>query len=161
MASGAINLTYPFALNEWHHVVTVGDGNSLNLYFDGALTAAANSPTASYGTSSYSFNIGGGGVYDGSGNWFKGQIDEVALWRRALSSNEVVQLLRGASGSQVSFSTNILKPRLRNTIPSIFDHGVMERPRVHSRRFYQPHVNYTDTGTLPGGRWYRLVVNPQ
>ncbi len=104
---GSINFTYPFPLNEWHHVATVGDGTSLKLYFDGILSSTANAPTTGYGTSPYNFNIGGGGVYDASGNWFKGQIDEVALWRRALSSNEVAQLLSGNSGSQVSFATNI------------------------------------------------------
>jgi len=104
---GYINIAYPFPLNEWHHLAAAGDGSSLKLYFDGVLNSTANAPTAGYGSSTYNFNIGGGGVYDPSGNWFKGQIDEVAFWRRALASNEVSQLLVGGSGSQVSFATNI------------------------------------------------------
>jgi len=30
----------------------------------------------------FGFNIGGGGVFDGTGNFFNGQIDEVAIFDR-------------------------------------------------------------------------------
>jgi len=32
-----------------------------------------------YGTSSYNFNIGGGGIFNSAGDYFKGNIDEVAV----------------------------------------------------------------------------------
>ena len=41
------------------------------------------------GSNSFDFNIGGGGVWDASGNWFDGQMDEVAIWNRSLSATEI------------------------------------------------------------------------
>src|SRR5262249_3485980 len=35
------------------------------------------------------FNIGGGGIWDSSGNWFNGWLDEVAFYDKALSAAEV------------------------------------------------------------------------
>ena len=34
----------------------------------------------------------GGGVFNPSGNYFKGQIDDVAVWFRALATNEITAL---------------------------------------------------------------------
>ena len=40
-------------------------------------------------------NSGGGGVFDGTGNFFNGQIDDVALWDVALSETEVAAIANG------------------------------------------------------------------
>jgi hypothetical protein len=101
---GAINQTYPFPNNQWHHVAATGDGINLALYFDGNLAATAPSPTPNYGSSGFNFNIGGGGVFDPTGNPFLGQIDEVAVWYRALSAKEVSNLLSDSSAGQIDFS---------------------------------------------------------
>jgi hypothetical protein len=95
-SGGSLNLAYPFPINEWHHVAVVGDGSNLRIYLDGTLRATGGSATTSYGASSYPFNIGGGGVFDASGNWFNGQIDEVAVWLRALTAEEIQQQYQAA-----------------------------------------------------------------
>ena len=59
--------------------------------------------TATFGNSEFNFNIGGGGVYDPTGNWFQGQIDEVAVWWRALSTNELATLM-ATNAEQVSYT---------------------------------------------------------
>ena len=105
--SGSITVPYPFPNNEWHHVAATGDGVDLALYFDGNLAATAPSPTADYGTSGYNFNIGGGGVFDPSGNPFLGQIDEVAVWYRALGPSDISDLVFGFSAAPIDLSTNI------------------------------------------------------
>ena len=120
---GQIDTAYPFPDNEWHHVVAVGTGRALELYYDGNLAASTPGSVASYGASGFDFNIGGGGVFDASGNPFLGQIDEVAVWDRALTAGEIGDLLTGGPGVPVDFGPSIatdLRPVLWNVNSSAF-----------------------------------------
>ena len=105
--AGSVSATYPYANNTWHYIMAVGGGGQLVLYFDG-MPVKTNSPiTASnFGESEYDFNIGGGGVFDPTGNYFKGQLDEVAVWFRALATNEIAALL-ATNAEQVSYTNYI------------------------------------------------------
>ncbi|SHI50114.1 Cadherin domain-containing protein [Rubritalea squalenifaciens DSM 18772] len=76
------------AANQWHHVVVVGDGSSLKIYIDGVLAGSGGNNTTSYGSSPYSFNIGGGGIWDSSGNSFTGEIKDVRVYYRAVDITE-------------------------------------------------------------------------
>ena len=86
---GSLNTAYSFPDNEWHHVATIADGTSLKTYYDGVLAGTGGSATANYGNSSFNVNIGGGGVFDGSGNFFPGQIDEVAIFTNAIPAARI------------------------------------------------------------------------
>jgi CotH kinase protein/Concanavalin A-like lectin/glucanases superfamily/Lamin Tail Domain len=90
---GSVSAAYPFPNNQWHYIMAVGSGSQLSLYFDGNLAGSTSISAANYGGSEYNFNIGGGGVFDPTGNFFQGQIDEVAVWFRALATNEISALL--------------------------------------------------------------------
>jgi spore coat protein CotH len=103
---GQVSYTYPYPANEWHHVAAVGGNGALQLYVDGSLVGSSSVDIQTFGTSEFFFNIGGGGVWDASGNFFKGRIDEVAVWFRALSTSELSQLVTSAASS-VSFTPNI------------------------------------------------------
>ena len=48
--------------------------------------------SADYGESTYGFNIGGSGVWDTTGNWLEGQLDEVRVYSRALLQAEIGSL---------------------------------------------------------------------
>ncbi|MEZ6116901.1 MAG: LamG-like jellyroll fold domain-containing protein [Pirellulaceae bacterium] len=67
-------------------LAAIGDGFEIRLYIDGEEVAIGGSevveptPVDSYGFSDFPFNVGGGGVFDGTGNQFTGIIDEVAVW---------------------------------------------------------------------------------
>ncbi|MGC8742605.1 MAG: lamin tail domain-containing protein [Verrucomicrobiia bacterium] len=110
---GSLNVNYTFPLNEWHFVAVVGNGSTLKIFFDGVLQGTGGSPTSSYGSSTYPFNIGGGGVFDSSGNQFVGDIDEVAVWFRALSDEEVGQLYRNSFGGSIPY-TQYIKTDVKN-----------------------------------------------
>lgn len=86
---GSLDTTYSFDRNTWHHVASVGTGTELQTYFDGVLINKTSATTASYGSSGFKVNIGGGGVFDGSGNWFAGRIDEVAIFDKAVTAEQV------------------------------------------------------------------------
>ena len=120
---GQIDSAYPFPNNEWHHVVAVGTGQALEIYYDGNLAATAPGSVASYGASGFNFNIGGGGVFDPTDNPFLGEIDEVSVWDRALAADEIGRLLAGGSGIPVDFGPSIatnLRPAMWNVNSSAF-----------------------------------------
>jgi hypothetical protein len=104
--AGSATATYPYANNTWHYVTAVGGNGLLSLYFDGVLAKSTTISASNFGESEYDFNIGGGGVFDPTGNYFKGQIDEVAVWFRALATNEITGLL--ASNADFVSYTNYI-----------------------------------------------------
>ncbi|MFW6163454.1 MAG: LamG domain-containing protein [Planctomycetota bacterium] len=79
----------------WQHIAVTGDGTVRRIYIDGVKKAEDFDTKASYGSSGYGFNIGGAGIWDGGGNWFNGQIDDVAVLDHALSPTEVGYLADG------------------------------------------------------------------
>jgi hypothetical protein len=94
----------PFPNGEWAQVAVVGDGSpgTARMYTNGALAGFRShlmpAPTA------FPFNIGGGGIFDASGNFFNGQIDEVAVFNKALTGDQICNLFVRATGRQVGLS---------------------------------------------------------
>jgi YVTN family beta-propeller protein len=88
-AGGSLNTPYAFPNAEWHHVATVGDGAFLRTYFDGVLQNQVAVSTLNYGSAPFNTHIGGGGVFDPTGNFFNGQIDEVAIFDNALTAAQI------------------------------------------------------------------------
>ena len=93
---GSVQATYTSTMNTWHHVAAVGNGSNIRIFIDGNQVASGGTATNSYGTSTSAFNIGGGGIFDPTGNFFNGQTDEVVAYHRALSTNEIRALYQGA-----------------------------------------------------------------
>lgn len=75
----------------WHHAVVVMDKRSTRLVLDGK-TVVTTGPTEIDGTTGLRI----GSDASGSGSFFKGDIDDVALWNRALSDKEISKLAQGA-----------------------------------------------------------------
>jgi hypothetical protein len=86
---GSLDTDYNFPDEEWHHVATIASGTDIRNYFDGALVGSGGSATSNYGTSTFNVHIGGGGVFDATGNFFIGQIDEVAIFNKAISAERI------------------------------------------------------------------------
>jgi len=82
--------------DEWHHYAMVKDGNSYQWYVDGVAQGAPQ--TINYNESS-SIPVLIGGDDDGSGTkvneHFAGGIDDVVLYQRALTTNEIVDVQNG------------------------------------------------------------------
>jgi len=95
--TGTTTTAWTFENYTWHHITITGDATSTKVYLDGELKATGGG-TSNYGTSTYNVNIGGGGVWDGSGNWFLGQIDDVRIYNHALSQIEIQIAMKGAGG---------------------------------------------------------------
>ena len=71
--------------NEWQHLAVVKNGTTVSVYADGVFS----------GSGTVTNTDSNGDIYIGSlagGNYFKGQIDDVRLYNRALSAGEVQRL---------------------------------------------------------------------
>lgn len=89
---GSITIPYTFADNEWGLIVLTADGTNNVMYFNGKVAKTSTQVVTSYGSSSYAFNIGGGGVFNAVGDYFLGDIDEVTVFNHAISSDAVADL---------------------------------------------------------------------
>ncbi len=99
----------------WHHVTVTHDASNgiVKLYVDGVLDATA-SNIYDQGNSTYSsYNAIGASYLDGIGygDFFQGSIDEVRIWNRVLSCDEVFQqrnceLVGNESGMQEYYQFN-------------------------------------------------------
>ena len=87
----------------WHHLVFVYDGTNASIAVDGAQKATASrSPNTAFSAFIVGVGMGPGGL----SGFFSGSIDDVRIYNRALSTNEVAQLYAIESVPPQSFLTN-------------------------------------------------------
>ena len=86
----------PIPVNKWTHVVGTYDGINTRLYINGVLQSQIGNLTgniANY-TSNNDLYIGNGPHGGGNNNQSKSCISDAAIWNRAISASEVLQLYR-------------------------------------------------------------------
>jgi hypothetical protein len=98
--SASLTTTLPVSDNAWHHVVVIRDKERHEqlIYIDGNLAGTDAMPS--------------GGFLSGEfwwGSWFNGygyphRVDEMGVWNRALSAEEVVQLYNNGTGLAYPFN---------------------------------------------------------
>lgn len=91
-SAGINNNPYPHPAGEWHHVAAVATREFTKVYVDGEATTV-NGRWSNHGRSDFNVNIGGCGVWDGTGNWFTGAMDEVGLFHSPLSDDDISDLM--------------------------------------------------------------------
>lgn len=89
----------------WTHVCAVYDAGTyvVTFYVDGVNTYSASIGTGSPSPSAGVTAIGRAGSYNGI--YFDGKLDEVGIWRRELTSDEVTELYNGGAGFGYPFSS--------------------------------------------------------
>ena len=107
---GMLDTTYSFPDDEWHHIAIIADGTSLKTYYDGMLMGTGGNSTTDYGASGYNVHIGGGGVFDPTGNWFNGHIDEVAIFNKALPPARVAEHFSAGKNGGVIVTNGAITP---------------------------------------------------
>lgn len=98
-------------IGDWHHVVGVYDdsNNTMRLYIDGIVRASSTKASlASFNAPDWSFKIG---RYAG-GYSFRGTIDEVRVYNRALSAQEVSSLY-----NEFALADNALTATVDSAVP--------------------------------------------
>ena len=83
---------YPHPAGEWHHVAAVATREYTKVYVDGN-PRTKNGRWSNHGRSDFNVNIGGCGVWDGTGNWFTGAMDEVGLFHSPLTDDDINDLM--------------------------------------------------------------------
>ena len=87
---GALNVAFGPTAESWTHIAVVSSEDERTVYVDGEPvgTAGPSGP----GNSDFNLNIGGDGVYDVSGNFFLGSLDDIAVWDDPLSPEQIADL---------------------------------------------------------------------
>jgi subtilisin-like proprotein convertase family protein len=89
---------------QWVHLVGTQSGTNKAFYVNGALVA---SKAAAFSPNNASPLRIGGGASEGTGNFFfPGDVDEAAVFNRALSGTEVLQIFQAATNSAAVTATN-------------------------------------------------------
>ena len=88
-----------FTASEWVHVGWTNDGSNYKFYKNGNLVATVTAPDTFNALDNIGYQIG---KVD---NYFKGQIDEVAIWDVALSAADVTALYNSGIGLKASVDT--------------------------------------------------------
>ncbi len=87
------NLTvFDAPANTWFHIAGTYDGRAMRLYVNGVESARAVAVNRVFATTGTPIVIGGNG--DPSAPPFSGALDEVGVWRVALSRDEILELAR-------------------------------------------------------------------
>lgn len=98
---GSSYISGTLAAGQWVHLAAVGDGSSISVYVNGTLVHVGGNSIGSgtYGSSSYPFKIGEG-VYDPSGHYLDGRVDDVRVYSRALCASEIEALYTAGLSAQ-------------------------------------------------------------
>jgi hypothetical protein len=80
----------PLPVDVWSHLALTYDGNQVRLYVNGELVDCSDVPADAPPVTEGELQIGGATE---QGNYFKGRIDEVRIYNRALSGAEVTQTM--------------------------------------------------------------------
>jgi len=79
------------ATTDWVHLAAVGEGTSVQLYYQGA-------PVATGTLASDLFNVFAVGVNRNSSRWFAGTIDDLRVYDHALTEAEIMAAMAGGTG---------------------------------------------------------------
>jgi hypothetical protein len=95
------NATTNYVLNEWEHYVGVYTANTMTFYRNGVLQGTTINTHTNVAQAVLPFWIGRGV----SGNYFTGSLDDIGIWNRAITPNEVAILYQSTLGLN-DFSTS-------------------------------------------------------
>jgi Concanavalin A-like lectin/glucanases superfamily len=120
-ATNGVNIfvesTTPVHTNEWYHVAGVRGSNYIQIYVNGVLEdqTSVDFPV-SYGNHPLYFADTGESYYDPK---FAGALDEVGLYNRALSSNEIYAIYAAGRNGKCKMPTALALDLATNTSPPV------------------------------------------
>ena len=89
-------------VGDWHHVVAEFDGTTRKIYLDGVLVGS--DKPSGHNAAIANFRVGS----TNSGEWFDGLIDEVAIYDKALTQEEIIEhYRRGVGEVEVEVRTSV------------------------------------------------------
>ncbi len=104
----SVTNTTPVQTNVWYHIAGVRGSNFIRLHVNGQMTQQATVGSAQdYGIYPLYFGTSGQTGYDRK---FKGKLDEVSIYNRALATNEITSLYK--AGGKCAPTLRIIPPHL-------------------------------------------------
>ena len=85
----------PLSLNNWHHIVMTYNSQNVKLYVDGDLKSSTNTTRLINTSGTSGISIGEAAQYNGYWHHVDGVIDDIGIWNRALSLEEVSKIYKG------------------------------------------------------------------
>jgi autotransporter-associated beta strand protein len=154
------NIVQPHGMvdDQWTFICLTGDGASNRLFVNGTQVGQLDQPVVDYGTSAFNFNVGGGGIFGATGDYFRGDIDEVAIFGHAVTPGRVQQLYAAALSNA--------GPGLVDAFPSVTPSGAISEGGSYTVAIdatgsppftYQWKLNGDD---IPGATATTYTVNP-
>jgi hypothetical protein len=139
-----------FNTGEWHHVAVTFDdaGDSLRLYVDGAQVAAGAS-ALSIGYDAHPVLIGADHANEVISDSWRGQLDEVSFYDRALSASEIAAVYNaGAAGKLKAKTVNALPPLRTKEKSASFVQSLLAPATVQLSDATVTFANLTSGGTV-------------
>jgi len=100
--SGSV-ISFDLLPGVWHHVVLVRNTTDSSLYLDGALAGQVSDlPVVNYDGTEF-FRLG---CWGGGGRYWAGQLDEVQVWDRAFSLEQIADLTEQEEGLVAHYNFN-------------------------------------------------------
>ena len=96
----SINSVNTLTTGMWYHVVGVYDGSEMKLYINGIKDSATKSITGNLNQYNTPLRIGTNGGFSED---FDGLIDQIGIWNRALTDQEITELYNSGSGNTYPF----------------------------------------------------------
>lgn len=102
-----VNSSFIPSLKVWYHVVLIYDGTTWRIFVDGVERNSASTAAQTGATTKFWI-----GTFNGAQQLFTGAIDEVRIYNRALSGDEIKRLYK--IGSTLKVNTSINNDTLKN-----------------------------------------------
>ncbi|MEK6984156.1 MAG: LamG-like jellyroll fold domain-containing protein [Nanoarchaeota archaeon] len=150
----------PIPLNQWSHICgTYASGGSISVYVNGILDKAV-TPTGTYADDTTIFTIG---AMTTAASPFNGQIDEVAIWNRTLSSAEVLNLYkRGALRLNLSVRSCNDDACADETFSEPLDNSTKTRLNktiTPNNRYFQYRASYSSENRTFSPELYNVTIH--
>ena len=152
--------TISVPLGQWSHVALVYDGTNRTFYVNGRLAGSGSAPSITSDTSNSA--IGSVATLDGRSS-FNGLIDEVSIYNRALSFDEIAATyLAGSYGKCEEVPPTLLTQPQSQSIPAgsnvVFSvSAVGEQPLYY--QWQRNGVNLGDAGNITGSTNASLIIS--
>ena len=91
----------PLQANRWYHLAATYDGSVFNAYRDGVLITSNSAPSGAANSESNSLKLG---RHAAASQFFTGTVDEARVYNRALTAEEIVEVMKG--DTSIAWSPN-------------------------------------------------------
>jgi hypothetical protein len=168
--------TQTISINEWKNILMSYSQSTLKIYIDGIIACSTTDPSIILNT------IGNSGISIGlsvqaNGHWgpYDGKIDDIAIWNRALTQQEITDLYNATNLGMDNLLGEDLKiyPNPTNdyitidagNLSSTIDYRIKIED-VHGQEVFQSAINqqqfYVDLSTWSGnGLYFVHLIDPQ